>query len=186
MNSSTASTRYSSLSILLHWFTLVLMVAIYLSIELHGALPRGNPLRHPMEEWHIYLGLCLLPIVIFRAIVILRTQIPAISPQPPLWQMRVTKAMKVYLYVLMLGAPLLGWLMENAGGHVVSFFGLLTLPTLVPASEGMADFLGEAHEILGVSGYFFIVVHAFAALYHHYLLKDNTLQRMLPTFLRKG
>lgn len=186
MNNPLASTRYPTLSICLHWFTLLLMVAIYFTIELHEALPRGNPLRHPMEEWHIYLGVCLLPIAIFRAIVILRTQIPAISPQPPLWQMRVTQAMKVYLYVLMIGAPLLGWLLVNAEGNAVSFFGLLTLPTLVPASEAVADFVGEAHEILGVSGYFFIAIHAFAALYHHYLLKDNTLKRMLPAFLRKG
>lgn len=171
--------RYSTLSITLHWLTLVLMVAIYASIELHESLPRGHALRGPMEDWHIYLGVCLLPIALFRAVTILRAKIPAIVPQPPTWQMRITKLMKLYLYVLMIGTPLIGWIMVNAEGHVVRLWGL-ALPSLVSESESLAGLASEAHEVLGISGYFFIAIHAFAALYHHYLVKDNTLKRMLP------
>ncbi len=181
MTISSSHARYTSLSIALHWLTLLLMVAIYVAIEMHESLPRGHALRRPMEDWHIYLGVCLLPIAIFRGIMILRTDIPAIVPPPPGWQIAVTKAMKVYLYVLMIGAPLLGWTMLNAEGQSASLFGL-SLPHLVGESEALADFTSEAHEILGVSGYFFIAIHAFAALYHHYLVKDNTLSRMLPRF----
>ncbi len=179
MNNTARHDRYSTLSITLHWLTLVLMAAIYISIELHESLPRGHALRRPMEDWHIYLGVCLLPIALFRAVTILRAKIPAIVPQPPTWQMRITKLMKVYLYVLMIGAPLIGWIMVNAEGHVVSLWGL-ALPSLVSESESLAGLASEAHEVLGMSGYFFIAIHAFAALYHHYLVKDNTLKRMLP------
>lgn len=179
MTNSNNHARYSTLSIALHWLTLVLMAAIYTTIELHESLPRGNALRRPMEDWHIYLGVILLPIVLVRAITILRSKIPAIVPQPPNWQMRITKLMKVYLYVLMIGAPLIGWIMVNAEGHVVSLWGL-ALPSLVSESESLAGLASEAHEVLGISGYFFIAIHAFAALYHHYLVKDNTLRRMLP------
>lgn len=185
MSYSNTQTRYSTLSISLHWLTLALMTAIYITIELHESLPRGNAWRRPMEDWHIYLGVCLLPIVLFRAFTILRSKIPAIVPQPPTWQMRITKLVKLYLYVLMIGAPLLGWTMVNAEGNVVSLWGL-ALPSIVPQSEGIAGFASEAHEILGVSGYFVIALHAFAALYHHYLVKDNTLQRMLPKWRSKG
>ena len=177
--------RYSALSITLHWLTLVLMVAIYISIELHESLPRGHALRRPMEDWHIYLGLCLLPIALFRAFTILRAKIPAIIPPPPVWQMRITKLMKIYLYVLMIGAPLIGWIMVNAEGHIVSLWGL-ALPSLVSESESLAGLASEAHEVLGVSGYFFIGIHAFAGLYHHYMVKDNTLKRMLPQGRNKG
>lgn len=185
MNRSVTSYRYSTLSISLHWLTLALMVAIYVTIELHQSLPRGNALRRPMEDWHIYLGVCLLPIVIFRMIVILRSKIPPIVPRPPAWQHLVTLLMKLYLYVLMIGAPLVGWIMVNAEGHVVTLLGL-TLPTLVSESESLAGLASEIHEVLGESGYIFIAVHALAGLYHHYIVKDNTLVRMLPKFLRKG
>jgi cytochrome b561 len=98
--------------------------------------------------------------------------------------MTITKLMKIYLYVLMIGMPLLGWIFMNAEGHAVTLFGI-PLPSLAPESEGLAEFAEEAHEVLGISGYLFIAVHALAALYHHYLVKDNTLKRMLPRFLAK-
>jgi len=36
------------------------------------------------------------------------------------------------------------------------------------------------HETLAPLGYWLIGLHAAAALFHHYLLKDNTLMRMMP------
>jgi superoxide oxidase len=38
----------------------------------------------------------------------------------------------------------------------------------------------ELHETGGTVGYFLLGLHAAAALFHHYVLKDNTLVRMLP------
>ena len=44
----------------------------------------------------------------------------------------------------------------------------------------LADQIKDVHETIGSIGYFLIGAHAFAALYHHYALGDNTLLRMLP------
>ena len=38
----------------------------------------------------------------------------------------------------------------------------------------------EIHEWLGVAGYWLIGLHAAAAVLHHYVLRDDTLRRMLP------
>jgi cytochrome b561 len=168
----------------MHWATLLLMVAIYASIQLHEALPRGNPLRGPAEDWHIYLGLCLLPLAIYRFFTILKATIPPITPQPPAWQMLITRLMKVYLYVLMIGMPIIGWVLLSAEGNAVRLF-VIPLPPLAPESEGLAEIAAEAHELLGESGYIFIMVHALAALYHHYVVKDDTLKRMLPRFISR-
>lgn len=43
-----------------------------------------------------------------------------------------------------------------------------------------ADSVAEVHEVIGTLGYFLIGLHAAAALFHHYFIKDNTLVRMLP------
>ncbi|MBT5031052.1 MAG: cytochrome b [Proteobacteria bacterium] len=183
INSDTLN-RYKPTSINLHWLTLFLMAAIYASIELHEIIPRGNPLRQATEDWHIYLGFSLIPIVLYRLFYILISPIPPITPPPPQWQATVTKLMKIYLYVLMLGMPLLGWIYLSADGDAINVWSL-PLPAITPQSEGLAEFAEEAHEILGLSGYLFIPVHAFAAIYHHFLIKDNTLSRMLPKFLVK-
>lgn len=179
MSNLSQQQKYAPLSIALHWLTLVLMIAIYASIELHEIIPRGNPLRRAMEDWHIYLGLCMLPLGIYRLVVNLRLKAPSIDPLPPRWQLQLNGLMKIYLYGLMILMPLLGWIFLNAEGHVVKLF-FIPMPSLAPLSESLAGLTEEAHEIMGVSGYLFISLHALAALYHHYLVKDTTLRRILP------
>jgi cytochrome b561 len=87
--------------------------------------------------------------------------------------------MHVALYVLMIGLPLVGWLILSASGKPVPFFGL-QLPALVGENKALADLFKEIHETGGTVGYFLIGLHAAAALFHHYVVRDNTLRRMLP------
>ncbi|MDP1660251.1 MAG: cytochrome b/b6 domain-containing protein [Methylotenera sp.] len=47
-------------------------------------------------------------------------------------------------------------------------------------NKSIADLIKEVHETGGTSGYFLIGFHAAAALFHHYVVRDTTLQRMLP------
>jgi len=39
----------------------------------------------------------------------------------------------------------------------------------------------KIHTTVGEIGYYVIALHAAAALFHHYIVKDNTLRRMLPS-----
>jgi cytochrome b561 len=75
--------------------------------------------------------------------------------------------------------PLLGWLMMSAKGKAVPFFGL-QLPALIAPDKALAHNFEDIHEAVGVIGYYLIGLHAGAALFHHYLMRDNTLRRMLP------
>jgi len=80
---------------------------------------------------------------------------------------------------LMIGMPIGGWLMLSAKGETIPFYGL-TLPALLSPNEELAELIEEIHETVGVTGYYLIGLHTLAALVHHYLIRDNTLQRMLP------
>lgn len=40
--------------------------------------------------------------------------------------------------------------------------------------------LEDIHETIGTIGYYLIGLHALAALFHHYIVRDDTLRRMLP------
>jgi cytochrome b561 len=75
--------------------------------------------------------------------------------------------------------PLLGWWLLSAEGKAIPFFGL-QLPALVAENHDLAEQIQDVHETLGGIGYFLIGAHALAALYHHYVVHDNTLLRMLP------
>lgn len=175
---NTAS-RYGTLSVGLHWFMLLLIASIYACIELRGNFPKGSGIREGLKAWHFMLGLSVLVLVVLRLAVQFTGIGPRIQPEPPKWQSLFAKVMHVALYALMIGMPIMGWLTLSAAGKVVPFFGF-ELPPLVGESKSMADWAKELHEAGGTIGYVLIGVHAAAALFHHYIVGDNTLQRMLP------
>jgi cytochrome b561 len=47
-------------------------------------------------------------------------------------------------------------------------------------NKDAANWIKEVHETGATAGYFLVVLHALAALYHRYFQHDNTLRRMLP------
>jgi superoxide oxidase len=79
----------------------------------------------------------------------------------------------------MLGMPLAGWLLLSAAGRPIPFFGL-QLPSLIGENENLVRLFKGIHEAGATLGYFLIAGHAAAALFHHYVVRDNTLQRMIP------
>lgn len=172
-------TRYSGLSIAMHWLMALLLVAVYACIELKGNFPKGSEPRELLKHWHFMLGLGVFALVWLRLLGRLLHKTPAISPAPPAWQTGVAHLMHLALYVLMIGMPLLGWLLLNAEGKPAPFFGL-ELPLLVDKDPVLAERLEELHEFGAVAGYWLIGLHAAAGLFHHYFNRDNTLTRMLP------
>ncbi|EJL86590.1 cytochrome B561 [Polaromonas sp. CF318] len=170
--------RYGPLSIGLHWFMLVLLAAVYICMELSGTFPKGSDMRSGLRTWHYMLGLSVFVLAWLRLAVNLCHRAPPVAPAPPLWQSRLARLVHAGLYVLMIGLPLAGWLVLSARGQPIPFFGL-QLPALMAESKNAAGWIKEIHEAGATVGYFLVGLHALAALYHHYLLRDNTLTRML-------
>jgi len=179
MNSSILRQRYSPLSIALHWVMLLLLVAVYACIKLREFYPKGSDLREGLKSWHFMLGLLVLILVIARLVVRLISVTPSITPEPPAWQTLFAKATHLALYAFMVAMPIVGWLILSASGKAVPFFGL-ELPALVGQSKPFAEQMQELHETVGTIGYFLVGLHALAALFHHYVTRDDTLRRMMP------
>jgi len=90
--------------------------------------------------------------------------------------------MHISLYALMILLPVMGWLILSAEGHAVSFFGL-ELPPLIAEDADAAERIEEFHKLGGQIGYYLIGLHTLAALFHHYVKRNNVLRRIL--FARK-
>jgi cytochrome b561 len=177
------SPRYGSTHIALHWLMALLMVAVYALIELREIYPKGSDPRELMKSLHFMLGLTVLFLAAFRIWVATRTPKPPITPAIPAWQRILAAITHGLLYLLMIGLPLLGWLLLSAAGKPIPFFGL-ELPSLIAQDKALAKTLKEVHQLAGQAGYFIIGLHTVAALFHHYVVKDNTLRRMLPCVCR--
>jgi cytochrome b561 len=174
-------TRYGAVSIGLHWLMLLLLAAVYGCMELRGIYPKGSALRDGIKAWHYMLGLSVFGLVWLRIALQLIGGAPEIKPAPPRWQLRIALLMKLSLYALMIAMPLLGWSVLSAAGKPIPYFFGLQLAPLIAENKDLAGQIKEIHETLAVVGYFLIGLHAVAGLVHHYLRRDNTLLRMLPS-----
>ena len=67
----------------------------------------------------------------------------------------------------------------SAKGDVIPFFGVALVP-LIGEDHAFGDQLKDLHETIGKAGYFLIGAHAVAALFHHFVRRDNALVRMMP------
>ena len=174
------TTRYGWLPASLHWLTLLLVVVAYASMELRGLFPRGSVTREAMKSWHYVLGISILVLTLLRLAVLLASPVPADALSGARWQRVAAKWARLALYCFLLAMPLLGWLLLSAKGGHVAFAGV-EFPALGAQDKGLAGLFEELHEAGATIGYFLVGLHAAAALHHHYLLRDDTLRRMLPT-----
>ncbi len=173
------SIRYGSLSIGIHWLMLLLFIGVYACTELRTLYPKGSDLREALKTWHYMLGLLVFLLVWLRLVARFSGPTPDILPAPPAYQQMASRLLHLTLYALMIVMPLLGWLALSVAGKHVPFFGL-ELPPLTGENKDLVKTIEEVHETIGTIGYYLIGLHAAAALYHHYLVRDNTLRRMLP------
>ena len=137
-----------------------------------------SPLKLKMFNWHKWLGICILSLVVIRSGWRLTHPPPAMLPMPR-WQSVSAHALHVLLYLLMFAQPLTGWAYSNATGYPIVLFGLLRLPDLVGKSKPLADRLAAAHITLAWLLFACIVLHVLAALQHHFIARDGTLRRIL-------
>lgn len=175
-----ATHRYSRLSILMHWLMLVLLIAVYACIELRGFYPKGSDARELLKTWHFMLGLSVFSLLWLRIVLRWLSPVLPIEPALSLHQQNIARLMQVLLYVFMALTPLLGWLLLSAAGKTIPFWGI-DLPHLIPADKSLVSQIKDSHEVLATVGYFLIAGHALMGLFHHFIVGDNSLARILPS-----
>jgi cytochrome b561 len=183
MNTASASRRYHSFSIALHWVLAMAMIGIF-SVGLYMADLPFSPLRLKLFNWHKWAGVSFLLLSIVRLAWRLTHRPPAL-PQAvtlamPGWQMRAYHATHVLLYALFFVVPLVGWAYSSAAGFPIVLFGVFPLPDFVAASKPLAELIKPWHEASAFALMGLVLLHVAAALKHHWVDRDGLLQRMLP------
>jgi len=169
--------QYHPASIFFHWFVFLLVVAAFIVIELKGQFPKGSEPRELCKTVHGVIGQLIFIAMALRLIVRLTYGVPQPNnPNPTL--ISLAKVMHWLLYTLLLISPIFGILYFQYGGKEIHFFGLVW-PQLVTPNQEMKKLAEGIHEFLGNSLYFLIGIHVLAGLWQHYVLKDDTLRRML-------
>jgi len=171
-------TRYDGLALTLHWVTAVLVATQFGLAELWGFAP-SRPVRHLMIVAHMSCGILLTAVLIVR-IAWRLTPGHQMSPLTSGWVELASKAVHYLLYGLLAVEAAFGFLLRWSGNEAMSFFGLLISPPFAPFTKPAHRLVGSAHNWIAWAIIILAGGHALAALFHHFVLKDDVLWRMLP------
>ena len=171
--------RYASSLRLLHWLMAVMILLGYLAIEQRGLFERGSPGRFAMMQSHFWLGIGIFILVWVRIAQRLKHGVPRITPSLPVWQTGLSHLFHFVLYAFFIVMPILGMMTAWTDGKTLFIpFTDIALPALMAENEVLAKQLEDWHHDIGEAFYWVIGFHVLAALYHHFVRKDNTLSRM--------
>lgn len=172
--------RYSTVSLILHWGIALAILTQVLLITAHEAT-EGQAISREFVEVHKALGITILLATLFRIVWRL------MNPPPPLpagmkpWEKIAARVTHVGFYVLLIFMPLSGWAAVSARGRDISFWGLFDWPLLpIEGGREMARTILDRHEMGMKVVYVLVALHVIAALKHHFVDRDDVLRRMLP------
>ncbi|HEX4366778.1 MAG TPA: cytochrome b/b6 domain-containing protein [Rhodopila sp.] len=173
---ATQGLRHAHTTILLHWLTALLVVALWTIGQTIDFAPKGAA-RVDYRSIHMTLGVILGVVLIVRLVWRLTRggMLPALQQGVMLVIARATHWL---LYVLLLVTVTLGILNVWARGD--SVYNLLTVPQWHPGDRPFVHQIGSWHALAANAVLIVAGVHSAAALFHHFVLRDATLRRMLP------
>lgn len=174
------SDSYGSVAKAFHWVVAILIIGLLAVGFYMGGLPKEDPSRMGIYGLHKALGITVLAVVSVRLLwksVNVRPVLPASMSKIEKCGAQIGHAL---LYVFAFAMPLSGWAMSSAAGYPVSMFGLFNMPMLVGPDKDLAKAMNELHGNMAIALIAILVLHIVAALFHHFVRKDNVLIRMLP------
>jgi cytochrome b561 len=175
----TPNSAYTPLAKSLHWLMALLIWGLLALGFYMSDLPL-SPEKLQYYAWHKWAGVSVFALVWLRLAW-------RITHRPPAWPEGMPSLMQwaahtghFMLYALMIAIPLSGWLMSSAKGFQTVWFGVWPIPDLIGKDKALGQSLAEWHEGLNIGFLMLIAIHSAAALFHHFIHKDNSLRRMLP------
>lgn len=169
---------YTATAQLLHWVLALAIVGMLVMGLYMEDLP-FTPLKFQLFQLHKSIGITILLLVFVRLMWRFTHPAPMLPAHMPRWQKAAAHTTHALLYVLMFAMPLSGYLMSDAAGYHPNWFGI-NVPILLHPNPDLALTFSWAHGIGANLFWALLAAHVGAALFHHVIVKDNTLRRMLP------
>ena len=168
----------------MHWGTVALLLCAYLAAWIiDGA-------SSPAEKaWlimlHRSLGVTILLLTWVRLAFRLRTRVPPLPAAVPAVQRLAARASVITLYAALIVQPLLGLAASMLHGGRIMLFGDVVLRPLLPVDRALAhQVFHQVHAWTALVSLALIGLHVTAALYQHFVRKDEVLAGMMPAVRR--
>jgi cytochrome b561 len=172
--------RFDQTSIALHWLTVLLIMAQFMSAWLRDAVDHETSFAMALLTMHRTTGLLTWIVVVAR--LVWRRYFADLPPFPqsmPKLQQSIARANEYGLYALLFIQPIAG--LGDVLFHGRPFALMIwEVPVLLEANPAIRSLFVRAHEFGARALVVLIGLHVGAALFHGMVLRDGVLQRMLP------
>ncbi len=167
---------YDRKTILLHWCTALLVGALWILGQTIDDFPAG-PWRVDARSFHILLGVTLAVVLAIR-LMWRNRGVGALRPDRTGRLDRLAAFGHWSLYAVAILAVVLG--ITNALARGDDIFNLFSLPDFSHGDRDLRKFIGALHGWVANTLLVLVAGHALLALFHHYVLRDAVMRRMLP------
>lgn len=171
--------RFGHVSVLIHWLVALVVYGMFALGLWMVTLGYYDIWYHQAPEIHKSIGTLLFIVMVVR--VVWRFISP--PPKPLASYGRLTRISAtlahIALYTVLFAILISGYLISTADGQAISVFGWFDVPATLTGLPQQADTAGTIHLYLAWAVVVLSVLHALAALKHHFVDGDVTLKRML-------
>ena len=170
--------RFSPITVALHWVVAISLLAIFgLQLLIGHASSEAQQLALGRVQNLLGLILFLVSSYRFWARITSYHPLPVGTPNPI--EVIISRSVAVSLALAMVLLPIAVWASRAAAGEVLQLPGGLWIPSLLPVNPTLKHVVDVLFAI-GASAFLAgLALHVFGAAKNHFLLKNNTLKRML-------
>jgi len=173
-----STTRFGLIAVALHWLMALTIFVLFglglwmTELDYYDSWYKQGP------WWHKSIGILLFFTLLFRLFWRKLTPPPVALASHKSWEVRLAHMAHLFLYLLLFAIMLSGYLISTADNRPIEVFGWFSIPATLTSIPNQEDVAGLVHLILASSIIGLVSLHAAAALKHHFIDRDRTLERI--------
>lgn len=172
-----SAAEWGLISRALHWLVAIGIVwLIWLGLT-QADMPRG-PEKLAVRATHASWALLVLLLMGARLVWRLAGDVPAHPASAPGWQRATASFVHWAIYVAVFTQLIAGAMVTATGGKPLPFFDLFSVPLPIAEDADAHHFWEEVHEFVWKPLAALVVLHVAAAIYNHFVAKNDVLRRM--------
>lgn len=169
--------EFGALAKTLHWLVAIgIFALIYLGLEQSGM--ESGPEKSEIRFIHASIALTVLTLMTIRIVWRFMNEVPAHPDGMAAWQRLSATVVHWGLYVVVFLQLISGGMTVATGGKALPFFGLFSIPLPVAENHDNHEFWEEIHEFAWKIVAVLLAVHVLAAIYNHFIAKNDVMRRM--------
>lgn len=171
--------NYGWITISLHWIVAISVLGLFSLGYWMVTLTYYDVWYESAPAIHKSIGIILFIMMIVRSYFRLTQAKPIALPSHSKIEKILGRITHIFLYLLLFAIMLSGYLISTADGRGIEVFNIFTVPSVGPFMKDQEDVAGIIHKYLAYTMIALVLLHALAALKHHFIDRDTTLTRML-------